>query len=55
MLFCHGAKRTAREFRAAIPRVAVRESLTVLITLRRDDVSWCDKKKTALARPHDGA
>jgi hypothetical protein len=41
-LFCHGAMRIAREFRAALPRVAVRESLRVLITLRRDDVSWHD-------------
>ena len=41
-LFCRGALRIAREFLAAIPRVAVRESLSVLITLRRDDVSRHD-------------
>jgi hypothetical protein len=37
--FCRVGLRFAREFRAAIPLVAIPESLSVLITLRRDDAS----------------
>jgi hypothetical protein len=37
--FCGRGLRFAPEFRAAIPRVAIAESLSGLITLRRDEAS----------------